>query len=194
MLIGEMLRLNANRFPRKPALISGGISLDYAALEAQANRCANALMALGLRPQAKLCLMARNVAAYPIIHFGAARTNLVLAHASFRYTADELAYVLDKMDVEVLLVERPFAPVAAQALEKIGGLEHVMLINGEDDFGADEFQCLVRNASVAWLLSWDVGITRAERLWAGPGAQRAASATGPSGTQRVPYGYMRILS
>ncbi len=138
MLIGKMLRLNANRFPQKPALISGGIELDYATLDAQANRCANALMALGLGPQAKLCLMARNVAAYPIIHFGAARTNLVLAHASFRYTADELAYVLDKMDVEVLLVERPFAPVAAQALEKIGGLEHVVLINGEDDFGADD--------------------------------------------------------
>ena len=138
MLIGEMLRLNANRFPRKPALISGGIELDYAALDAQANRCANALTALGLGPQAKLCLMARNVAAYPIIHFGAARTNLVLAHASFRYTADELAYVLDKMDIEALIVERPFVKVAAEALEKIGGLDHLVLISGESDFGAND--------------------------------------------------------
>ncbi len=130
MLTGEMLRLSAERVPERTALVGGGVRLDYRTLERDANRFAHALIAAGLRKGDKVAIMAPNVPQYPVVHFGAAKSGCVLVHLSVRYAADELAYVLDKAEVELLVVAQGLLEVVAAVRGRVSRLRQVVAIGG----------------------------------------------------------------
>ncbi len=109
MLTGDMLRRAATRFPDKTAIIWGEQRTRYDALNADANRFAHALKALGLGKGAKVGIISRNRTEYGVVFFGAAKSGCVLVNVSVLYAPAELEYVLNKADVEVLLHEDLFA-------------------------------------------------------------------------------------
>lgn len=109
MLTGDMLRRSAARFPNKTAIIWESERVSYAALEARASQLANALLALGLKKGAKVGILCRNRPEYAVAFFGVARSGCVLVNVSVLYAPEELAFVLDKADVEVLMFEDIFA-------------------------------------------------------------------------------------
>ena len=117
MLTGDMLRRSAERFPEKPAILWQGSSLTYRELNAEANQLAHALLDLGLEKGAKIAVLSRNRPEYGPIFFGVARTGFVLVNVSVLYAPDELAYVLDKADAEVLIHEDAFAEKVASVLD-----------------------------------------------------------------------------
>lgn len=108
MLTGDMLRRSAERFPAKPAVICDAITLSYAELDARANQLAHALLAQGLAKGAKVAIISRNLPEYAVAFFGVARSGCVLVNVSVLYAADELAWVLQKADVELLLFDALF--------------------------------------------------------------------------------------
>lgn len=119
-----MLRRSAERFPDKPAIIRDGTRLTYAALDAQANRLAHALLALGLAPGAKVAILSRNLPEYGVVFFGAARSGLVLVNVSVLYAPDELEFVLNKSDAEVLVFDAALAEKAAAVRARCPKIAH----------------------------------------------------------------------
>ncbi len=113
MLAGDMLRRSAERFAHKVAVIEGERRLTYAQLDAAANRLAHALLARGLGKGAKVAILSRNLAEYPLMFFGAARSGLVLVNLSVLYAPDELAWVLERADVQILVFDALFADKVA---------------------------------------------------------------------------------
>ena len=109
MLTGDMLRRSAQRFPDKPAIIRDAQRLSYRELDRAANRFANALRATGLAKGAKVAILSRNLPEYGIVFFGAARSGLVLTNISILYAPDELEFVLNKADAELLVFDAMFA-------------------------------------------------------------------------------------
>ncbi|MCP5080936.1 MAG: AMP-binding protein [Alphaproteobacteria bacterium] len=126
MLTGQMLERSAKRFPDKAAIICGAEQLTYSALDEQANRLANALLELGLDKGAKVAMLSRNLPEYGIVFFGVARTGYVLTNISVLYAPDELAFVLDKADVEVLIFDAIFAEKATAVRARVAGLKHLI--------------------------------------------------------------------
>jgi acyl-CoA synthetase (AMP-forming)/AMP-acid ligase II len=134
MLTGDMLRRSAERFPNKPAVLWQGTSVSYADLEDDSNRLANALLGDGLIKGAKVGILCRNRPEYATAFFGVARTGGVLVNVSVLYAAEELLFVLDKADVEVMLVEDIFAERLASIRTRLPKLKAVYVIGdkGED--------------------------------------------------------------
>ncbi|MBZ0215473.1 MAG: AMP-binding protein, partial [Fimbriimonadaceae bacterium] len=128
MLTGDMLRRSALRFPGKPAIVCGQTSLTYRQLDLQANRLANAFLALGLRKGAKIAILSHNLPEYGLTFFAVARTGYVLTNVSILYSTDELAYVLDKADVEVLIFDIAFEENVAPLLQRLEKLKHLISI------------------------------------------------------------------
>jgi len=116
MLTGDFLRDSATGAPDRVALIGRGQRLTYAQFDEQANRLANALLDLRLEKGAKVAIMSTNCPEYAIAYFAIARTPYVSAHCSTRSIANELIYVLNKIEAEVLFLESRFAPVIAAVL------------------------------------------------------------------------------
>jgi acyl-CoA synthetase (AMP-forming)/AMP-acid ligase II len=110
-----MLRRSAQRFPAKAAIICGDERLTYRALDERANRLANALLALGLPKGAKVAILSRNLTDYGTVFFAVARTGYVLVNVSVLYAPEELTFVLNKADADVLI----FDPFLAEKVEAV---------------------------------------------------------------------------
>ena len=119
MLAGDFPRNSAARAPDRVALIGRGQRLTYAQFDEQANRLANALLDLGLRKGAKVAILSTNRPEYAIAYFGIARTPYVSVHCSTRSTADELLYVLNKTEAELLFLENRFVPLIEAVLSEL---------------------------------------------------------------------------
>lgn len=113
MLTGDMLRRASERFPAKAAIIRDEVRLTYAELEAHSNRFAHALLGLGLKKGAKVAMLSRNLPEYGVTFFGTARSGCVLVNISVLYAAEELAWVLQKAQVEALIFDVAFADKVA---------------------------------------------------------------------------------
>ena len=128
MLTGDMLRRSAGRFADKDAIVWGEVRMSYAALDGAANRFAHALRELAPRKGAKIGIICRNRPEYGVAFYGAARSGAVLVNVSVLYSPAELAYVLDKADIELLVVEDPFADKVAGILDDLTKIRHVVAI------------------------------------------------------------------
>jgi acyl-CoA synthetase (AMP-forming)/AMP-acid ligase II len=133
MLTGDFLRESAKRAPDRVALIGRGQRLTYAQFDERANRLANALLDLGLQKGARVAILANNCPEYAIAYFAIARTPYVSAHCSTRSIAGELAYVLNKVEAEVLFLESHFAPVIEAVLPDLERPIRLILFGGPND-------------------------------------------------------------
>lgn len=138
MLTGDMLRRSAERFPNKPAILWQGQSTSYAELDVSANKLANRLIGEGLAKGTKVGIISRNRTEYGVAFFGIARSGCVMVNISVLYAPDELAYVLDKADVELLVYEDIFAEKVEAVKGKLPKLKKLVSIGaGGDETFAD---------------------------------------------------------
>jgi len=136
VLTGDMLRRSAHRFPSKPSVLCGDRSLSYRELEESANRFAHAILGLGLDRNAKVAMLSRNIPEYGIVFFGAARTGHVLTNVSVLYAPEELTYVLDKADAEVLIFDGFLAEKVAVVAGMLPKLRKLVCIGDKGDVDA----------------------------------------------------------
>ncbi|MCW5719571.1 MAG: AMP-binding protein [Devosia sp.] len=139
MLTGDMLRRSAERFPEKNAIVWQDRTITYRGLDQAANRFANSLIGLGLPKGGKVAIISRNRLEYGIVFFGAARSGGVIVNVSVLYTPEDLVYVLDKADVEILVYEDIFAEKVAIAAKSLPRIRQFIVLGdaaGEEGFDA----------------------------------------------------------
>lgn len=112
MLTGDMLRRSALRFPDKKAIIFKSTDkteyITYRELDHRSNQLANSLVGLALPKASKISMLSRNILDYGTVFFGVARTGYVLNNISVLYSADELIWVLNRSDTDVLIFDTHF--------------------------------------------------------------------------------------
>src|ERR1700704_1820874 len=106
--VGDALRRSAVRFPQQRAIHFLGRELTYAELDALANRLARKLMAGGVGRGHTVAIFGANSPEYVAAFFGCARIGAALVPIHFMFTAEDVAYVLEKTRVKALLVEPAF--------------------------------------------------------------------------------------
>jgi acyl-CoA synthetase (AMP-forming)/AMP-acid ligase II len=112
--LAELLARAAGRWPGRATVIADGRSLGFAELDRAASRFAAALAGAGLGRGHTVAILSPNRIEYPIFHFGAARAGTMQAHFSIRYTADDLAHVINKVEAEAVFADAAFlAPLRA---------------------------------------------------------------------------------
>ncbi|TFZ04415.1 AMP-binding protein [Ramlibacter rhizophilus] len=137
MLTGDMLRRSATRFPDKPAIVFRGPAgvrrVSYRQLDADADRLANALLALGLPRGATVSMLSRNLPEYGTVFFGVARSGLLQNNISVLYAPEELAWVLNKSRTQVLIFDAAFADKVAAIRAECPGIRHYLCIGDSAD-------------------------------------------------------------
>ncbi len=126
LLAGDILRRTARRLPRKTAVICGERRLEYAALDAAANRFANALRSRGIGKGDAVAVMSPNYPEYAIAFYGAARLGAVVANLSTRSTAAEVARLLAWTGAKAIVAEASLAPLVKEARATCPALAHII--------------------------------------------------------------------
>jgi acyl-CoA synthetase (AMP-forming)/AMP-acid ligase II len=113
MILAEVIERNARLYPAKPALVFEGRSVSHAAFAARVKRLAAALASRGLRPGARLAVLAQNSIEH-LEAYGAAETaGFILVGLNWRLAVPELMRILRDCEPEVLVFDDACAETAA---------------------------------------------------------------------------------
>ena len=106
----------ADVFPDRLALIHGGLRLSWAQLRERARRLASALAARDIGEGDTVAVMLPNTPPMVEAHYGVPLTRAVLNSINTRLDATTVAFILQHSESKVVLVDREFSGVMAEAL------------------------------------------------------------------------------
>jgi crotonobetaine/carnitine-CoA ligase len=114
----DKAKLNAG----KVAVMTDHEQITYDQLDARANRVGNALEALGIRKDDKVCVMLPNMPEFLYVWWGNAKLGGVTVPLNTELKGDGLSYILNHCDAETMVISQRYLP----ALEEIRGtLQHL---------------------------------------------------------------------
>ncbi|MFI0449054.1 acyl-CoA synthetase [Actinomadura sp. 6N118] len=132
--LADLFEIVADSVPGKLALVAGESRLTYRELDERANRVAHHLAAAGVGPGDHVSILAYNRAEWLETQIAAWKIRAVPVNVNYRYTADELAYVIADSNSVALVGERSLIARLGEARGKLADLRHVMVIeDGSDD-------------------------------------------------------------
>jgi acyl-CoA synthetase (AMP-forming)/AMP-acid ligase II len=118
LVLGDIVRLNAKRYPDKSALIFPEETFTHAELNKRANRIAHALLSMGLKPGDRVGIWSRNCPEYIPILFAVWKCGAVIVPINFRFKVDELLLVLGNAEPKILLHAGEFGAMVEEAARK----------------------------------------------------------------------------
>jgi len=119
MNLADMWEAVAAEIPDTTAQIHGDDRSTYREFEARAARLAGALRAHGVGPGTKIAMYLFNAPAFLETTFAAAKLRAVPVNVNFRYLADELTYLLDNADAEVVVYHGALADRVAAVRSRL---------------------------------------------------------------------------
>ncbi|HJQ43064.1 MAG TPA: AMP-binding protein, partial [Jatrophihabitantaceae bacterium] len=131
--IADLFEHAVDLFPERLAVACGDDEATYAELEDQANRLAHHLADHGVSAGSHVGMCTRNRLQAIVTMLAVYKLRAALINVNFRYTANEIRYVLDNADVVALVHERMFSDNVAQALPDAPSVKHVVVIDDESD-------------------------------------------------------------
>lgn len=126
---------SVDRFAKRPAFSSFGISLSYHDLDWHSRAFAAFLQhRLKLGKGQRIAVMLPNILQYPVVLFAALRAGLVVVNTNPMYTPRELAHQLGDAEVSTIVVLENFAYVLAECIDDTPIL-HVVVTRMGDMLG-----------------------------------------------------------
>ena len=119
------------------AFTYAGEEISFAELDDGANRAANGLTALGVKPGERVAFLGKNHPLYFEAFLGAARIGAVMTPVNWRLAAPEVAYILDNCQARVVFIGEGFAEVLSGIRTDCPRLEQVIGIDAPDFAGTD---------------------------------------------------------
>ncbi|HLO33258.1 MAG TPA: alpha/beta fold hydrolase [Anaerolineales bacterium] len=127
----HLLRSAVRRFPGRPAIIFEEARLSYRQLNHEANRFANALVALGIGKSARVVLLLPNVPQIVISFYGVMKAGAVAVFVPPVIEPEEILRQVKESEASVLVTLSMWAGLAKQ-IREASGIPHVVLTDAAD--------------------------------------------------------------
>ncbi len=151
----DLLTVYAQVQPDKPAVIDdrpdGRIDrLSWAELNVAANKLANVLLSLGVRPPStKVVWCGQNSAGVVVMINAARKLGITAVPLNYRLSDDEAAYVVDHCDASIVYVDAELAPMFARIRDRLPKVEQILVFDGPaptDMLSVDELTAAASDA------------------------------------------------
>jgi len=117
--LATILRVSAQKFSKKTAIVAGDTSLPYEVVHAYAQKLAGALAKLGLKRGQHVALMLPNVPHFTIAYYAAHYLGAPVVPLNVLLTPDEIAYHLTDSDAVALVVWEGLLDQAHAAFSRV---------------------------------------------------------------------------
>jgi fatty-acyl-CoA synthase len=124
-----------------PAYIHGGRTIPHKLAARRSNNLARALISRGAKPGDKVAFYMHNRPEYCEALAACFKARLTHVNVNYRYTADEVLYILDNSDAQAMIFGAEFADVVAQIRPRLSKVRTYVAAGG-DLPGADSFDAL----------------------------------------------------
>jgi long-chain acyl-CoA synthetase len=129
--LATLLADSAARHPRRPALVAGEKTLDYATVDAFARTFAAVLDHLGVGPGEHVALLLPNVPQFTVAYFGAHYAGTPVVPLNILLTVDELAFHLEDSQAAVVVAWESFLGPLQEAVARVGTVRHVIVARAD---------------------------------------------------------------
>jgi fatty-acyl-CoA synthase len=119
-----------------PALLHGDQVTCWDAFDRRTDALAAAFIAAGAAPGDKLAHLMRNSPAYLETTYAGFKARLVHVNVNYRYTGEELWYILDNSDAAVVVYDAEFAPLVGAIEARLPGVKLWLEVGGSNAFEA----------------------------------------------------------
>jgi acyl-CoA synthetase (AMP-forming)/AMP-acid ligase II len=128
--LADIVRVQARVRSDQIALSFGARRSTYSELDRAASHVAQGLIALGVAPQDRVAILAKNCDRFYEIWFGAAKARACLAPVNIRLAAPEIAYILNDAQPKVVFVDADSCALAEVALQALAAKPPLISIDG----------------------------------------------------------------
>jgi len=128
--IGEIINVNANKYPNKLALKDSRRKLTFKELNERTNKITNGFLKSGIEKGDKVAILSNNSIEFMELYVAAAKGGFIIVPLNFRLHPDDIFFIIKNSDAKVLVVESQFR----ENTEKIWhnakevGVDHVELV------------------------------------------------------------------
>ena len=135
-LLISALSAHAARYHADTKIVSvntgGGVEVtNWGEVDANARRLASALSSLGLSQQARCGTIAWNNRRHLEIYFGTSGGGFVCHTINPRLFPEQLVYILNHAEDEVLFIDRTFVPLVAAIRPQLKTVKHIVLLEAQ---------------------------------------------------------------
>jgi fatty-acyl-CoA synthase len=109
----------AASLPDAPAQVQGERVVTWSQFDRRANALAADLLQAGLAPQAKVAACLYNCPEYLEAYFAAFKASLVPVNTNYRYGPDEIHYIYENADAEVVVFHASFTPLFEKIRDRL---------------------------------------------------------------------------
>jgi acyl-CoA synthetase (AMP-forming)/AMP-acid ligase II len=147
MNLGQVLKVNAKKFPNTIALKDDERSYTYPETNRRVNMLAHSLNSLGLNKGDKVAVLLENCIEMVEIFLATAKTGLVIVPINFRLVGSEVEYIANNSDAMAFIVHKEFAPTVEAIkpnLKNIGAENYIVVGDGRQ--GYKEYETFIRSS------------------------------------------------
>jgi long-chain acyl-CoA synthetase len=134
----HLLRSAVRRFPNRPAILFEGRRLSYRRLNREANRFANALIALGVGKGARVVLLMPNVPQMLVGFYGTLKAGAAAVFVPPVIEPEEIIRQVKESEPSVLVTLSMWAGLAKQ-IREASGIPHMILTDAADYLSLPKF-------------------------------------------------------
>jgi long-chain acyl-CoA synthetase len=136
--IHHLLRSSVRMFPTRPAIFFEGKRISYRRLNHEANRFANALLALGVGKGARIALLMPNIPQMVIAFYGTMKAGMTAVLVPPVIEPEEIVRQVKDSDASVLVTLSMWAGLAKQ-IQNGAGVPHIILTDPADYLSFPKF-------------------------------------------------------
>ncbi len=136
--VHQLLRSSGRMFPLRPAIFFEGKQISYRRLNHEANRFANALLALGVGQGARIVLLMPNVPQMVIAFYGTMKAGMTAVFVPPVIEPEEVVRQVKDSEASVLVTLSMWAGLAKQ-IQNGAGVPHILLTDPADYLSLPKF-------------------------------------------------------
>ncbi|MHB8529648.1 MAG: long-chain-fatty-acid--CoA ligase [Caulobacteraceae bacterium] len=125
-LVADIARIQARERGGETALFFEGRQTTFRAFDALSSRCANALIAAGVKPGDRIAVLAKGSDDFFILWFGALKARACLAPVNWRLAPPEIAFIIGDAAPGLLFCGADYAAIAAGLRGQCPDLERLI--------------------------------------------------------------------
>lgn len=132
MVIGNIVRNNANLFPNKKGVVDENRTLTWGEVNQRVNRLADAIIGLGLKKGDRAAMIAENCHQCVEFLFAVAKVGVLGVFFNYRLTPQDLESVIKDCKPRVIIAQDKFLSTINKTNCETGSVDHVIAL-GEGD-------------------------------------------------------------
>src|SRR4249920_2304623 len=118
-------------FPDRVAIVDGARRITYGEFASEATRLANALVASGVEPGARVAYLCPNTAELLIAHFAVPLAGAVLVAINTRLAPEEVKYICDHAGARMLVVDDSLLSIVEEIEEPFASVGEVVVVGAQ---------------------------------------------------------------